>query len=181
MSVPVAESAHDVTPTQQKKTPHNVEVHVECEVETVESDDDDETVDPNDKAHGTMLKDSAVCETGMLIFADPCMPPTTQDKKQFALSLSTSPQHEGTTATQPAHVAETLRQAYFSGCQPGKSCVGGDAWFGGVQCCLALKLQEVTQPLDTMEKKKRLSLTLWMLTLRSLSRTTQVCFRESLH
>ena len=43
----------------------------------------------------------------------------------------------------PLYVAQILRQATFSGCSKGSFCVG-DAWFGSVAACLALKL-EVTE------------------------------------
>jgi hypothetical protein len=71
------------------------------------------------------------------------MSPSIQDKKSFATKKSQSPENAGTTNGHSSHVAESLRQAYFSNLRPG-SWLGGDAWFGSVASCLALKLEDVT-------------------------------------
>ena len=92
---------------------------------------------------GTMLKDTAEIKTGILLNTDPLMSPSIQDKKTFASKKSHSPEHAGTAASHLGHAAETLRQAHHSGLTEG-SWLGGDAWFGSVASCLALKLEVVT-------------------------------------
>ena len=92
---------------------------------------------------GTMIKDTAESMTGICLCTDPLMPPSVQDRKPFAMNQSQSPECTGTTARHLGHVAETLRQAHCSGLQPG-GWICGDAWFGSVACCLALKLEPVT-------------------------------------
>lgn len=97
------------------------------------------------KPLGTMLKNTAETVTGVQTYADPIMSPSVQDRKEFGRSKSLSPEHEGKAMSHPPHVAETLRQAHNCGLhKKGASWIGGDAWFGSVASCLALKLQEVT-------------------------------------
>jgi Transposase IS4 len=47
------------------------------------------------KPLGTMLKDTAECKTGILLFTDPVMAPSVQDKKPFSQSKSQSPMNVG--------------------------------------------------------------------------------------
>ena len=93
------------------------------------------------KGLGTMLKDTAEVVTGILLFCDPVMAPTVQDKKQFALKKSHLPS-DPNNAVHPPHVAEALRQAYYSNLKDG-DWVGGNAWFGSVAACLALNLEPI--------------------------------------
>jgi len=102
---------------------------------------------------GTMLKDEV--KTGNILCTDPLMSPSVQDKKHFASNKSLSPEHDGTNASNPVHVAETLRQAYYAGLRPGDGWVCGDSWFGSVACCLALKLQEVMHKNEKGESIKQ--------------------------
>jgi len=92
---------------------------------------------------GTMLKDIAEAVIGLLINTDPVMSPSVQDKKKFSQRLLQSPDAVANAVHQP-HVAEVLRQAYYSKLLQQKNpFCGGDAWFGSVAACLALKLEEV--------------------------------------
>jgi len=95
------------------------------------------------KGLGTMLKDMAEAIIGLMLFMDPCMAPSVQDKKKFSNRLSQSPDAVANAVHAP-HVAEVLRQVYYAGLhkQKHRFC-GGDAWFGSVAACLALKLEEV--------------------------------------
>jgi len=94
------------------------------------------------KGLGTMLKDMAEAIIGLMMFMDPCMAPSVQDKKKFSNRLSQSPDAVANAVHAP-HVAEVLRQACCTGLhkQKHRFC-GGDAWFGSVAACLALKLEE---------------------------------------
>ena len=88
------------------------------------------------KGLGTMLKDSAEAVTGVLIYTDPVMAPSVQDKKSFGDKKSQSP-HLHNKVHAP-HVAEVLRQAHYSNLRSG-NWVGGDAWFGSMEAAVALK------------------------------------------
>ena len=95
------------------------------------------------KGLGTMLRDAAIAVIGVIVYTDPAMPPSVQDKKKFGEKSSQSPEFAGTNTPHSPHVAETLRQAYFSNLQEG-DWIGGDSFFGSIATCLALKLEEVT-------------------------------------
>lgn len=91
---------------------------------------------------GTMLKDSAEATTGIVIHTDPVMTPSVQDRKEFGNKRMFSPDTRASFEPHTSHVAEAIRQVYNSGL--GKGCwTGSDEWFGSVQTCLALKLEEV--------------------------------------
>jgi len=92
---------------------------------------------------GTMLKDASELATGILVHTDPLMTPLIQSVKMFATQPLFAPDVDHKFEPQPAHTAEMLRQAYMAGLSSG-CWLGGDAWFGSVETCLALKLQEVT-------------------------------------
>ena len=87
---------------------------------------------------GTMLKDIAEPTTGMLLYTDPCMSPSVQDKKPFAQAKSQSPEHAG---INKVHCRDT-KASFFSGMQPG-SWLSGDAWFRSIASCMVLKLEPV--------------------------------------
>jgi len=95
------------------------------------------------KGLGTMLKDIAEAVIGVLLYTDPSMAPSVQDKKKFSNRLSQSPDAVSNAVHAP-HVAEVLRQVYYTDLHKQKNpFVGGDAWFGSVAACLALKLEKV--------------------------------------
>jgi len=91
-----------------------------------------------------MVRDSSEHATQLLTYTDPVMNPTTQDKKQFALRPSQSPDCAGRNICHAPHVSETLRQACYSNLQEG-DWVCGNSWFGSVACCLALRLEPITR------------------------------------
>ena len=65
------------------------------------------------KGLGTMLKDICEAVIGLLIYTDPVMSPSIQDKKRFSNRLSHSPDAVANAVHQP-HVAEVLRQVYYA-------------------------------------------------------------------
>ena len=96
------------------------------------------------KPLGTMCRDSSECATELMLHTDPIMPPTVQDKKMFSLKHSQAPDCIGTNKCHAPHVADTLRQAYYSNLQSGDwTC--GDSHFGSMATCLALKLETATR------------------------------------
>jgi len=105
---------------------------------------------------GTMLKDSAEAATGIIIQTDPIMTPTVQGQKLFANKASHSPDKGAVFEPHAAHTAEVLRQVYNSGLHDG-CWTGGDTWFGSIQTCLALKLEEVTYVVDGKETRRPLN------------------------
>ena len=94
------------------------------------------------KGLGTMLRDAALAVVGTMMYTDPVMSPSVQDKKMFGDRPSQSPDAIATSTTHAPHTAEVLRQAYYSNLKPG-SWIVGDAWFGSVATCLALKKEKV--------------------------------------
>lgn len=96
------------------------------------------------KPLGTMVCDSSKCAREIMIHTDPIMPPTVQDKKMFGTAHSQAPDCVGTNKCHAPHVADKLRQAYYSNLQIGDwTC--GDSYFGSMATCLALKLEPVTR------------------------------------
>jgi len=90
-----------------------------------------------------MLTDIAEAIIGLMLYTDPSRAPSVQDKKKFANRLSQSPDAVANAVHAP-HVAEVLRQVYSADLHKQKHpFCGGDAWFGSVAACLALKLEEV--------------------------------------
>ena len=103
------------------------------------------------KPLGTMARDTSECTTGVVIYTDPVMNPSTQDKKQFAMKPSQSPECIGNkNICHAPHVAETLRQAYHSNLQAG-DWVTGDAYFGSMQSVIALRKEIVSRQVIDME------------------------------
>ena len=89
-----------------------------------------------------MLQDAKEVVTGLVIYTDPVMAPSVQDRKTFGDTKSQSPEFGGRNVPHAPHVAEVLRQAYHSNLKDG-DWLGGDAWFGSVAAALALKLEPV--------------------------------------
>ena len=97
------------------------------------------------KGLGTVSKDICEAVIGLLTHADPVMAPSIQDKKKFSNRLSHSPDAVAHAVHQP-HVAEVLRQVWYTNLHKQRHpFCGGDAWFGSVAACLALKLEEVEE------------------------------------
>jgi len=103
-----------------------------------------------------MLKDSAEAHACIIVQTDPIMTSTTQGQKMFANKASQSPDKGAVFETHPAHTAEVLRQVYNAGLRDG-CWTGGDSWFGSIQTCLALKLEEVNYVIDGKETQRPLN------------------------
>lgn len=86
---------------------------------------------------GSMLKDAAEATAGIMLHVDPVMLPEVQAQKEFSQEASVAPNAKSGDMHQP-HIAETLRLTKESGIKRGGYTVG-DAWFGSVGACIALK------------------------------------------
>ena len=89
-----------------------------------------------------MLQNAKEVVTGLVIYTDPVMAPSVQDRKTFGDTKLQSPEFGGRNVPHASHVAKVFRQAYHSNLKDG-DWLGGHVWFGSVTAAIALKLETV--------------------------------------
>ena len=85
---------------------------------------------------GSMLRNAVECFSGILAFQDSVEDLTSQRLKKYLQDDSASSMPGG--GDLKVHVAETLRQCGGEGLVRG-GWVGGDPWFGSIDCAVELK------------------------------------------